>query len=115
MPDAAKPPALTLTVEIHGTTAVVHCHGKLVGGVTDLLYLPVVKLVPDHRRIILDLAELTHMDSMGLGSLLRLYVHAKTHGTTVELRNLGNRIRQLMIMTNLLPVFTMVGEHDMRM
>ena len=108
-------PRLTLTIEDCGDTAVVHCRGKLVFGHTDLLYLPVVQLVPTHRRIILDLHELTHMDSMGIGSLLRLYVHAKTHGSKIELRNLGERVKELMIMANLLPVFTTVGEQHIRM
>ncbi len=94
--------------------AVVHCHGKLVLGFTDLLYRPLAELVPTHKRIILDLAELTHMDSMGIGTLLRLYVHGKTHGCAIELRNLGNRIKELMIMANLLPVFTTIGENNIR-
>ncbi len=112
---STTPPALTLTTEDHGETVVVHCRGKLTFGGTDLLYKPVAELVPTHKRIILDVAELTHMDSMGIGTLLRLYVHAKTHGCTVEMRHLTNRIKELMIMANLLPVFTSVGEHNIRM
>ncbi len=112
---SATAPALTLTTEDHGEVAVVHCRGKLALGVTDLLYTPVAQMVPNHRRIILDLHELTHMDSMGIGILLRLYVHGKTHGCTIELRNLTNRIKELMIMANLLPVFTAVGEQNIRM
>jgi len=50
------------------------------------------------------------MDSMGLGALVRIYVHAKTRGTTVELRNLSPRIRDLLILTNLLPAFALTGE-----
>jgi anti-anti-sigma factor len=108
-------PTLTLTTEDQGDVAIVHCRGKLTLGVTDLLYTPVAQLVPKHRRIVLDLAELTHMDSMGIGILLRLYVHGNTHGCTIELRHLTNRIKELMIMANLLPVFTTVGEQNIRM
>ena len=79
------------------------------------MYDPVAALIPTHKRIILDLCELTHMDSMGIGTMLRLYVHAKTHRSSIECRNLGERIRELMIMTNLMPIFTAVGEHGMRM
>ncbi len=106
---------LTVTIEEHGTTTIVHCRGKLVSGHTGLLSHPVDALIPTHKHIILDLANLTHMDSMGLGALVRLYVSAKTHHCTLELRNLGNRIRELMIMTNLLPVFSVVGEQGLRM
>jgi len=55
------------------------------------------------------------MDSMGLGALVRIYVSSKTHGTNLELRNLGQKIRDLLILTNLLPAFTITGERDIRM
>ncbi len=115
MQNGTKPCPLILILENCGQTAVVHCRGKLVAGVGDHLFQTVSELFADHRRIILDLHELTHMDSMGLGSLLRLYVTAKTHHRQLELKNLGNRVRELLIMTNLLPVFSIVGEHNIKM
>ena len=115
MPKAVAPPPFTLEIEDHGTTAVVRCHGKLVYGITELLYVPVSQLVPTHKRIVLDLSDLSHMDSMGLGSLVRIYATAKTKGCSVELHNLGKKVRELLIMTNLLPSFTIIGEHDIRM
>jgi anti-anti-sigma factor len=108
-------PILTLTIDDRGECAIVHCTGKLLLGHTDLLYAPVAALVPTHRRIILDIAGLTHMDSMGLGTLLRLYVHGKTHHCSIELRNIGSRIMELLIMANVLPVFTTIGEHGVRL
>jgi anti-anti-sigma factor len=64
---------------------------------------------------VLDLTDLTHMDSSGLGTVVRLYVSAKSAGCALELINLGARIRQLLGVTNLLSVFTSVCEHDIRM
>ncbi len=110
MTSTGTPSSLTLTIEEKGATAVVLCQGKLVLGVTDLLYLPVSQLMSNHQSIILDLAGLTHMDSIGLGTLVRLYVASKTRGCTLELRNLGKKVRDLLILTNLLPVFSIVGE-----
>ena len=55
------------------------------------------------------------MDSMGLGTLVRLYVHSKNKGCDLELRNLGQKIRDLLILTNLLPAFTVTGERNIRM
>jgi len=55
------------------------------------------------------------MDSMGLGALVRVYVSAGTKGCQLELRHLGKKVRDLLIMTNLLSSFTIVGEHDIRM
>ena len=101
---------LTLTLEHKSNAVIVLCHGKLLAETTDLLHLPVYELMTDHKRIILDLANLNQMDSMGLGVLVRLYVSAKGRGCTLELRNLGKKVQELLIMTNLLPVFSSVGE-----
>ncbi len=111
----APTPPFRLEIEDRGRFAVVHCHGKLVAGFTDLLYVPVSQLLSTHPRLILDLSDLTHMDSMGLGALARIYVSARTKGCELELRHIGKKIRDLLIMTNLLPAFTIVGEHDIRM
>jgi len=112
---AAATPPFTLEIEDHGSTAVVRCHGKLVAGCTELLYVPVSQLLPTHQRLILDLSDLTHMDSMGLGALVRLYVSSRTRSCELELRHIGKKVRDLLIMTNLLPAFTAIGEHDIRM
>lgn len=110
MPDEASASLLTLDIVRKGNVAVVRCRGKLVAGASDILYTKVRQLIPDSKRIVLDLTELTHMDSMGLGTLVRLYVSARSAGCTLELINLGKRIRQLLGMTNLLAVFTTIGE-----
>jgi anti-anti-sigma factor len=114
MPDA-KPKALTLKVEIKGTAAVVKCQGRLVSGVNDILYNQVRDLMADYKRVILDLTDLTRVDSMGLGTLARLYVHSRSVGSSLELINLGKQVRELLGMTNLLSVFSIVGEHHIKM
>ena len=115
MPEADTPKPFSIEIEDHGTTALVRCHGKLLVGYTDLLHVPVSHLLADHKRIILDLSDLTHMDSMGLGALVRIYVGAQTKGCELELRHLGPKIRDLLILTNLLPAFTITGERNIRM
>src|ERR1700733_8263268 len=112
---AATPAPFTLEIEDHGSTAVVRCHGKLLAGFTPLLRRPVSQRRPSHQRLILDLADLTHMDSMGLGALVRIYVSAGTKGCELELRHIGKKVRDLLIMTTLLPAFTIGGERDIRM
>ena len=107
---STSPVHLTLTIEHKSNAVIVVCHGKLLAETTDLLHLPVYELMADHKRIILDLAHLNQMDSMGLGVLVRLYVSGKGKGCTLELHNLGKKVRELLIMTNLLPVFSSVGE-----
>jgi len=110
MPEQNAASLLTLDVEQKGTIAVVRCHGRLVTGVNDKLYARIHELIPNHKRIVLDLTDLTHMDSTGLGTLVRLLVSAKSAGCSLELINLGTRIRHLLGLTNLLGVFTVIGE-----
>jgi len=106
MPEAASASHLTLDVERSGELVVVRCHGKLVAGVCDVLYTRVRQLIPDAKCITLDLTDLTHIDSMGLGTIVRLYVSSKSAGCRFQLVNVGPRIRQLLGITNLLSVLT---------
>jgi anti-sigma B factor antagonist len=115
MPNVATEPVLTLDVEQVGTQATVRCHGRLVSGVDGLLYSKVKQLIPGSKRIVLDLSELKHMDSMGLGALVRLYVSCKSAGCELVLINLAPQIRRLLGLTDLLKVFTVVGEHGIKM
>ena len=112
MPQPVKAPVFSLDVDLTGKVPVVHCHGRLVAGVNDILYHGVRPLLPDHRRVVLDLTDVTHMDSMGLGALVRLYVAGRSTGCELHLRNLGKRIRELLGMTNLLSAFTVLGENN---
>jgi len=114
MPDKSAVRLLTLDIERAGDTALVRCHGKLVAGVTDVLYTGVKQLIPVTGRIVLDLGDLTHMDSTGLGTLARLYVSSRSGNCDLELMNLGKQVRQLLGITNMLSAFTVIGEHGMR-
>lgn len=98
-----------------GSEAVVRLSGKLVAGDTDVVYQEVRKLIPVSQKIVLDLTDLAYMDSMGLGTIIRLYVSAKSAGCDLELIHLSKRIRELLGLTNLLSVFSMCGEHTIRM
>ena len=115
MPDKAATSLLTLDVVRTSSAIVVKCNGKLVAGVNDVLYSKVSELIPETKRIVLDLTNLTRVDSMGLGALVRLYVSARSAGCSLELVNLGKQVRQLLGTTNLLSVFAIVGEHGIKM
>jgi anti-anti-sigma factor len=116
MPESAA--ALhTLTTETkqypNGVVLVV-CHGRLVAGTEDGLYATVRALIPDNKRIILDLSDLHHTDSRGLGTLVRLYVAAKSAGSSLELMHLSKQIRYLLGLTNLFDVFTIIGGNGVK-
>jgi anti-sigma B factor antagonist len=106
MPTTAPAPTLTLDVEHKGTHAIVHCHGRLSSSGCHLLYDQVRALMPDSKCITLDLTELAYVDSMGLGTLVRLHVSAKSAGSRIVLINLGKQVRELLGITNLLSLFS---------
>jgi anti-sigma B factor antagonist len=114
MLDQAVASLLTLVVDRSGDESEVRCSGRLVAGVNDRLYLEVSRLIPNSRRILLDLTNLTHMDSTGLGTLVRLYVSAKSAGCTLLLFNIGKPIRQLLGLTHLLSVFEVIGNNNIK-
>ena len=109
-------PTLTLeTKRYAGSCVMLCCKGRLVAGSTSVLATAVTALLPETKRIILDLSGLQHTDSMGLGTLVKLYVTARSAGSSLELTHLSQQIRNLLGMTNLLDVFTVLGEHGTRL
>jgi anti-sigma B factor antagonist len=115
MSDKASASLLTLDVAHAGEVVVVRCNGKLVAGVHDVLHTKVHQLIPGSKRIVLDLTNLTRVDSMGLGTLVRLYVSCRHAGCSFELINLGKQVRQLLGTTNLISIFAIIGEQGIKM
>jgi anti-sigma B factor antagonist len=113
----SEPAASHLHIEIvrNGDEAIVHLSGKLIAGVSNDLYTQVRPIMSDVRRIVLDLSGLDYADSMGLGSLVRLYVSARNSRCELVFVNLGKRLRALLGVTGLLSVFSTVGEQGVHM
>jgi anti-sigma B factor antagonist len=110
MPEESEK-VLTFEIERDGDTAVVRCHGRLVAGTTEELYQEVKQLLPQARVVIVDLAELTYVDSSGLGTLVRLHASARKLGCEFKLLQLGKQLRNVLKLTNLLSVFAQVEDH----
>jgi anti-sigma B factor antagonist len=112
---AAKPVSqLILSTSMDGQAALVRCTGKLVANSTGILQAEVRSLLPSSKRIVLDLTDLSYMDSSGLGAIIGLYVSAKTAGGRLEVINLSQRVRHLFSITNVLSLFEVCGEHNIR-
>ena len=94
---------------------VVECTGRLISGGTDQLRSEVKGLFPHTKRVILDLTNVTQMDSMGLGAIVSLYASAKAAGCDLKLINLSKRVREIFRVTNLLSVFEVYGEHMVKL
>ena len=110
MPEESQK-VLTFEIERDGDAAVVKCHGRLVAGTSEEFYQEVKQLLPQTKRIVVDLAELTYVDSMGIGALVRLYVSARHEGCELKLLHLGKQLRNVLKMTNLLSVFGQAEDH----
>jgi anti-sigma B factor antagonist len=110
MADEAVANVLSISIERQEAMAVVRLRGKLLAGMGGRLCGCVTPLIAEYKRIVLDLGEVESMDSLGLGTMVRLYVSAKAGGCSLELTHLGKRVRELLGVTHLLGVFTVIGE-----
>jgi anti-anti-sigma factor len=94
---------------------VIRCAGRLTSEHTEQLREEFMRVLPGAKRIVLDLSDLRHVDSTGLGSLVRLYVSAKSANCELQLVNLNQRVKQLLGLTNLLSTFTACGQYLTRL
>src|ERR1700756_5791269 len=102
MAEQAAASGLTLDVKRHSHEIVVRCTGRLVLGTNTVLYDEVGPLAAETKRVVLDFADVSRMDSTGLGTLVRLYVSSKSKGCALELVNMGPSVRHLLGGTQLL-------------
>ena len=105
MPDEAVTKVLTFEIERHGDSAVVVCHGRMIHGACDEVYEAVKPVLTETKHILIDLGDVVYVDSMGLATLMRIYVSARSCGCGMKLEHLGKQVRNVLSMTNLLSVF----------
>lgn len=96
--------------EVEGTL-VAQCHGKLTLENTPALKEALRDQLSAHKRIVIDMQEVPMIDSSGLGSIVGLYVSARTRGCALQIANASEQIRNLFSMTNLLSLFEPAGRH----
>jgi anti-anti-sigma factor len=77
------------------------CTGKINSGTSLLLLNTVQPLIGDSKRIVLDLANVKHLDSSGVGALFKLWVNAKKAECEFKFTNPNERITGLLTTTNL--------------
>ena len=65
------------------------------------------------KNILVNLADVTHMDSAGLGELVGAYTTVSKAGGSMKLLNLTKRLHDLLAITKLLTIFdTFESEED---
>ena len=83
------------------------CHGRLVSENSIEVKELVKALLPQGGRIVIDLSDVSYLDSSGLGTLVGLKVSAIKQGLCIlEFVNMTPRVLELMRMTNLAQLLT---------
>jgi anti-anti-sigma factor len=90
------------------------CSGRLIADVAAEFKQEIRALVPQTKRIVLDLSEVVFMDSSGLGAVIGVYVTAKNAQCELQLVNLSKKIQELLGMTKLLSAFESAGIYNAR-
>ena len=114
-PEAIPASQLKLQVSKEGDSATVTCTGRLTMGAATNFKGHVKQLVKESRRVVVDLSGVTYMDSSGLGAIVGVYVTAKTTKCELKLINFNQQIRQLFAFTNLLSLFEVAGQQNVRL
>ena len=92
--------------EVNGV-AVLALEGRIVLGEETVTFREKVKglLAAGEKKIVLDLKDVTLIDSSGLGALVAAHSSAQSSGATLGLCNLGSRTNELLQITRLVTVF----------
>jgi anti-sigma B factor antagonist len=86
--------------------AIVSCNGRIMfGEEANALRDSLKEALSNTRQLILNLADVTYIDSGGLGTLVGVYSSARAGGADIRLTGLGQRLRDVLQITKLGAVF----------
>jgi anti-sigma B factor antagonist len=92
---------------------VVDCSGRVVFGEESASLRDTVKnLLAQSPKIVMNLREVNHIDSGGLGTLVSLYTTARNAGGAVKLASLSQRVGDLLQVTKLLTIFEVFDDEE---
>jgi anti-sigma B factor antagonist len=104
---------LNITSRTTDEVIVVRLRGAILFGEESAsLHIRVNDLLRKSPRIVLDLGDVTRIDSGGLGTLVALYASARKVGGDIKLANLGNHAREVLQITRLVTVFEIFGKAE---
>lgn len=99
--------ALRMTDREVGGVTVVDLDGRIVLGEESNSFREKVKglLASGKKKIVLNLANVTYIDSAGLGTLVATFHSARSQGAALKLANLGSKFKEVLQVTKLMTVF----------
>jgi anti-sigma B factor antagonist len=100
-----KAPVLQMEIERRPDANVVHCTGKVVIESWTEFSTTVRALIPEGKPILVDLAKVTQVDSVGIGTFVSVWASARKAGVELKFINLNDRIHDLFEITRLHGLF----------
>jgi anti-sigma B factor antagonist len=95
------PTQLDVKTERTPTQTTVHCAGKVTSDTAQSLKAAVKPLFSESKVVVLDLTNVSYLDSSGLGTIVGLYVSARAADSQLRLINLNQRLKELFSITRL--------------
>lgn len=99
--------ALRMTEREVNSVTVLEIEGRIVLGEESNAFRERVKslLAAGKKKIVLDMKNVTYIDSAGLGTLVATFHSARSQGATLKLANLGSKFKEVLQVTKLYTVF----------
>lgn len=89
-----------------GQVTIVDCGGKIVfGEETTFLRDQVKQALVDSKQVVINLSDVSYIDSSGVGTLVGLYASAKAAGAALKLAALSGRVKDVLVITKLGTIF----------
>jgi anti-sigma B factor antagonist len=101
------------TREVDGV-AIVQMEGRIVlGEESNALRERVKTLLNDNKKkIVMNMDNITYIDSAGLGTLVAAFHSAKQQGAALKLSNLGSKFQEVLQVTKLMTVFEVFDSEE---
>jgi anti-sigma B factor antagonist len=98
---------MKITTRTNGDVQILDCSGKITLGEGTMAVRNRVRdiLQSDGKKIILNLADVSYIDSSGIGELVSTYTTVTSNGGQLKILNLSKKVKELLTITKLLTVF----------
>jgi anti-sigma B factor antagonist len=99
--------SVSVTINEIDRVSVVELSGRIVLGDESSALREAVKslLAAGKKKVVLNMSNVTYIDSAGLGIMVAAHVSAKKEGALIRLCALGNKFREVLQLTRLLTIF----------
>src|ERR1700739_4028532 len=106
--------ALTVVSREVGSVTVLDLKGKITLGEGSVQVRDAIRglVGKGQKSILLNLGDVTYIDSSGLGELVAAYTTAKNQGAELKLLNLSKKVHDLLQLTKLYTVFEVYNDES---